>query len=230
MDPIKHKENDPDMLTGRTKDHSGWQDLNGMHRQSHVKIPNKLHDELNPRSPAGLELTVLRVHREVRLSLQDAIHQLCTVTVRLIVCVCGSDGDNWRTCKQNMQCQAQQCSVIVNTFGSGSGQLHYWPTAPSPSHHSEIPNDRSFFTNRRGLDVFKSGLLLFDSDADAACIKIPLSCMNLLKWSGPLQWVLWTMWRGLLCAFQKCFLFKPRPRISPSFIFCHWVAPTLSPA
>lgn len=65
-----------------------------MHGQSQVKIQNKLHDELNPCSPAGLELTVLRVHREVRLSLQDAIHQLRTVTVRLIVCVCGSDGDN----------------------------------------------------------------------------------------------------------------------------------------
>lgn len=54
MDPIKLKENDPNMLTGGTKDHLGQKDINRRHRQSQVKIQDKLHDEPNPSSPAGL--------------------------------------------------------------------------------------------------------------------------------------------------------------------------------
>lgn len=54
MDPIKLKENDPNMLTGGTNDHLGRKDINQRHRQSQVKIQDKLHDKLNPSSPAGL--------------------------------------------------------------------------------------------------------------------------------------------------------------------------------
>lgn len=50
-----------------------------------------------------LPLTVLRVHREVGLPLQDAVHQLGAVPVRFIVRVIGGYSDNRRTCEEREQ-------------------------------------------------------------------------------------------------------------------------------
>lgn len=50
-----------------------------------------------------LPLTVLRVHREVGLPLQDAVHQLGAVPVRLIVRVIGGYSDDRRTCEEREQ-------------------------------------------------------------------------------------------------------------------------------
>lgn len=51
--------------------------------------------------PCRIWLTVFRIHREIGLSLQNAVDQLGAVPIRLIIGVRRSDGDNSRPCAEN---------------------------------------------------------------------------------------------------------------------------------
>lgn len=60
----------------------------------------KTHDpEPSGGDQQNLVCTCVRFHREVRLSLQDAVDEPSAVSVRRIVCVCSRDLNHRRTCR-----------------------------------------------------------------------------------------------------------------------------------